>query len=974
MHIGDLKAALADTDYEPTRLQDLLLGAVEDALNNNAAVLDPSQPYPFLMEANVVLTAAYIEEDYQLTRKQYPVLAQNEEELFIHLTDKQLEGMYATPSSGWFYIYLAKEEILRRAMPVGQTGTKKLTIPKHSQITVNNCAFTFQYPIEFIVKTYGGIDVVYDISRASPLQTLSGNKVEWDIVTLNTVTEGQGRTEFVRVRTPLKQMLLTSYTFSPSPSSILKKSVSLTDDFYYARAFAKRSNGDWEEIKTTHSQQVFDPSVPTLLLKLLDSTLTIELPYVYYATNLVQREIRVDVYTTKGPMTLNLSGLSGNDFLVEWVDHDNDDVGRYTSPMSVMNSLTVISTDVVSGGAAAPTFAERRRRMIENAEGDTVIPISDAQLGTALSEVGFDSAKVIDNLTRRVYLASRAMPDHTSGNISGGIDTAVLPMKTTFEQLALRDTVVDNGQRMTILPDSLYLEEDGLLRMVSDSTRLTLDNLTSGQKVAALESTHYLYTPFHYVLDTNDDTFNVRPYFLTAPTLDVTSYEASNDTSGLMVSASETRSIEKTTDGYRLRIKTRSNDVWKALRDDQVHVQLAIRPLDEVEMAYVNGTLLATADDGERIYEFEIRTNWDIDQRHAVTLTNFTMFESTPMFFDVPLADKYSLIWSVNDYSIAGLLPSAVDNALGLHLLPIDVLGVYHETLSIRLGDELSGLWASSRAVVGERRYEVYDEDVPLRYTATAYVTNPDTGLPNIVEVDGVKQLEILHRRGDIVYENGVPVLKYRKGEAKRDELGNLILQSDRHIVRWWDVVLFDATFRYATRDADVSYASEVPRVVVDWINDTLSSVEDSTLEQTELYFQPRNSLRTVRAVVDEGIEVSLYTAQKLEISLFVGYEVYQNYELREELEKATITALSQQLNQTTVTRLGIERAILEAGGRDLISVTVEGLGGEVGYSTISLLDDSARLGIAKGLTQYPDGTLAVVDQLEIAFRRHSVA
>lgn len=973
MLLKTLRDELSDTDFEPTRLQDLLLGAVETALENDAQVLDPSQPYPFLMEANVVLTASYIHEDYKLTRKQYPVLAQSEEELFIHLTDKQLEGMYSTPASGWFYIYIAKDELLRRAVDVGQTGTKKITIPKHSRITVNNATFTLQYPVNFIVKTYGGIDVIYDISRPSPLQKLPGNKVEWDIVTLRGVTEGQDRTDFVRVHLPLKQMLLSSYTFSPSPSAILKKSVVLTDSFYYARAFSKRTTGGWEEIKTTHSQQVFDPSVPTILLKLMDDVLSIELPYVYYSTNLVQREIRVDVYTTKGPLSMALAGLSGNDFQAEWVDHDIDDNGIYTAPLSVMNSLTIISTDIVSGGTLAPSFAERRRRMIENAEGDAVTPISDSQLATALAEVGFDSTKVIDNLTRRVYAASRAMPDHTDGDVTGGIETAILTMKAPFNDLIGRETVIDNGPRLTVMPETLYIEEDGLLNMVADGVRRSLIDLSPEKKVDTFQTDHYLYTPFHYVLDTIDDTFTVRPYFLTAPSIDVASYSSSNDTSGLMVTGSEARAIEKTATGYRLRVKTRSNDVWKTLRDDQTHVQLAIQPLNEVELVYVNGRQVAKDDDGERVYEFDIQTNWDIDQRHAITLTNFTMFENTPMVFDVPLKDTYSLIWSVNDYTIPGLMTSAVDEVIGRHLLPSNALGIYHETVIIRLGDELSGLWNSSRAVVGERRYQTYDEDVPLRHQSTGYTVDPNTGLPKIIEVDGVKQLQVEYRKGDVVYENGQPVIKYRKGEVKRDTNGNPILQSERGVVRWWDVVLFDAAFLFATREVDRTYVSQVPGVVVDWINDVLAGISRSALEQTRLYFQPRNSLRTIKALVDEGLEVNIFSAQQLKVSLYVDYEVYQNYDLRAEMERSIARTLAEQLNQPVVTRLAIEKALYDSTSDDLVSVSVEGLGGEANYSTISLMDDSSRLCIAKGLRQTSDGKLAITDLLEISFKRHAV-
>lgn len=263
---------MAALEYEPTRIIPLLMGMTEDAFDGSTIVTNPSAPFPHLMEMSVVLGLAGIQEDQVLNTRQYPIMAVDDETLFYHLSDKDFEGMFDTPSEGTFSWYFSVEEIIASAVPVGSTGTKRLTIPKHTRIVVNNVAFTFQYPINFIVKKNGGIDVVYDGSRPSPLQKLSGNKVKTTYVTTLVDPNNGGTVDMIRVEVPLKQMLLTSYTYSLSGAKSLKKVLALTDKFYYVRAFSRNTatNG-WDEIKTTNSIQTFDPTDPTILYSLVNN-------------------------------------------------------------------------------------------------------------------------------------------------------------------------------------------------------------------------------------------------------------------------------------------------------------------------------------------------------------------------------------------------------------------------------------------------------------------------------------------------------------------------------------------------------------------------------------------------------------------------------------------------------------------------------------------------------------------------------
>jgi hypothetical protein len=960
--------------YEPTRIIPLLLGMTEDAFDGTTIMTDPSAPFPHLMEMAVVLAMAGIQEDEILNTRQYPIMAVDDETLFYHLSDVDFVGMFAEPAVGTFSIYFEMSEIIANAVAVGTTGTKRITIPKHTRIVVNNTAFTFQYPINFIVKKNGGLDIVYDGSTTSPLQTLAGNKVTWQTVTTVVDANNGGAVEMVRIDVPINQMLLTSYTYSLSAAKSLKKVLTLTDSFYYVRAFSMNSStGLWDEIKTTNSTQVFDPTDPTLLYSLVDDELTIQLPYVYFATSLVQTDIRVDVYTTKGPITMALSGLQPTAFVATFSDLDNDDSGIYTAPLGLMSTISIISTDLVTGGTAAPTFDVRRERALNNAVGDAVIPISDAQMGTDLSELGFDSMMNIDNVTMRSYLATRAMPVNADGKATTGIDSAIITAKFAVTDLAAYSTFIDNGDRYTLTPVTLYRYIDGVLTIVSDADRIAIDKLTGDDLINKVGDGTYLWTPLHYVLDTADNGFVVRPYFLNSPSIDVKSFVASNDTLGLTVSSGSSMSIVRDEQGYLLTVQSSSSTAWQTLLDSQVHVQLAFIPYGESDYAYVNGVQIAAS--GERIFTFRIDSNWDLDSDHNLTTTNFDMYEAEARDCLTPLSNAFSLIWSVSDYTVSGASSTEVDTVLGKFLLPSDAIGVYHETLTLELGDQLSGLWAQCRSMASLRKYVTYTAIVYGTYASNIYELDANGMVVLYEDANGVKQLKISHAKGDQILDaDGKPVILHSIGDAVLDQNGNPTLESERNITRWWDVCLFDGVYRYATEATDVAYVKDVPLTLNEWINDTLAPIRAKLLERSDLFFQPRNTLKQVEATVQDSEDVTINTSQSLIITLWVSKVVYGNADLRSDMETTTIARVVAGLDNQRVARNVIEADIYSYLGDDVIGVSLTGLGGAANdYDVITLADTSSRLCIAKALEAEADGTYAVVDAIEVDFKLHQL-
>lgn len=970
----DLINKLEFVEYEPTRMQSIAIDLVETAATGNLKLTDPGTPLVSLVELAVTLAASAIKNDEILDRKSYPFMAISEKDLYGHMSDVDFVDMFASPGEAWFNLYFSKSEIINRAVRIGTSNSRKVTLPKHTKVTANGISFTFQYPINFLVKQNDTLDIVYDTSDNSPLQPMNGNKVDWRVIRINTSGDNGELSELIEVKVKLKQMKQTTFYETVSSATVLKKRVKLQGKYYSTRAYARKTNGSWEEMKTTHSQQSFDISEPTLLLKVEADTLTFELPYVFMMGNLMGRELRVDVYTTNADITMDMSGLVTNQFSVEFVDRDNMDNGIYTAPFSTLNTFDIRSTDMLSGGKTEPTFVERRSKVLSNKLGPRVLPITKEQLSNSLNLLGFDSIMNLDDLSKRTFVATRTYPTNPKSISSTGIDAALMTLRSSLNDISKLSTVVNNLDRVTILPSTLYENVNGRLRIVSDDTVNYLNSLSQDTFVNRINDATYMWTPFHYVLDSTENSFKVRPYLLDLPSMDVTSYIASSETSGLIVMASGVRKIDRYNGGYRITIVSDSNKEFRDLRDDQIIPQLGFYPDRESNLAYRNGVIKGRTPEGEVVVEFDISTNWDILDNNSISINNFQMKNGTFNGLYTPLRANFQLFWTVNDYAPFGLEPSSIDGTMGKHILPEDSVGIYHEELNVRFGDELTGLWAGARSLLGDRKPMKYSEDVYLTYKENdraRYKLDPDTGYPEVIMVDGRHELSVIHQIGDPVVDSvtGKPIVLYHKGDNVMTN-GEVVFESDRYTMWWFDLVLFDAKYLFANNSVDIGYREFISKLTVEWTNDLLGDIRKQTLEVTDIYFHPHSTMKHSRVLVDDATEVEMDSVQKLSVDVYVHRNIYSNYDLRTAIELNIKKLVYAGISEVEVSIARIVESILK-DLPELKGVSIYGLGGDRNYSAITLLDESTRLSIAKELVVDDDGRMVVKDNLQINFKLH---
>lgn len=975
MNIQNMIDRIGDVRLNPSAMQRVVIDALEEVRSGNYGVVDPSNPFIFLLESAIASASAGISRNEVLLRRQYPSLARNYRDLYHHMSDVDYADRFAQPSRAKFTFMMSLDEIKRRSLDV-EGRYRKLTIPKETSISIDGMTFTLNYPIELRVMPHGGIRIVYDTSQTSPLETLISNTIEFTLVRLN-LQEATDESTMVKFDVPLYQFSIKPHYDQLTKASGYNKNYSFNDQFYYCRVYISDSDSsEWTEIKATHSDQVYDPNEITASLRVLDNQLNVTIPQIYFTQGLLGRGIRVDIYTTKGVVNQSLESYNPESFNVRW-----EDLRRipdpYTVPITEFGTMLIFSTDRILGGRDALPFEELRRRVINNALGQVSVPITPVQLESSVSNLGYTIVKDVDNITNRMYLATRTLPTPSSvgsnaSMLSTTVGCTVKALQVPFNQLNGRRGIYVNDDRVTLSSNMVFRLDDGKLNLIDNTEADALDNTAPEIKAQLLRERNYVYIPFHYVLDATRDAYAARAYHLDRPAIESKEFISENETAQLNVSSFR-YGIDKTDAGYRIVIITRSGAIFRNLEGDKIHLQLSFVPPGENTRAYMNATYLGRdAQDNEHMFEFNIQTSFDINAQNNLILNSFFMFDTEARRVECPLQQGFELTYFVEDYTVDGIETSDLDNTRGHFLLPNDVYGVIRERLNVSFGEALTGLWTRARSVIGEQIYKRYEHDVPAVYESNVYERNEDGSL-KVSVVNGKIETHLIHAAGDpILDEQNNPIYRHNAGDVQLDSNGEPVLISDRNIVRETDLMLFEGVFKYVTDTNVINYTNQVIQTLVKWVTSDISSLNKRLLENTDIWFYPKVSMGAVTANVDSGSIVTIDADQSFRVRMYMSASGHENLPLRASLTQSVLRVISSMIGRKTVSTVAMSQAIKDQVGEDVIDVVITGLGGfNNNYDIITVVEDSDSLGIRKRISVLPNNTLTVEDDINVEFIRH---
>ena len=933
-------------------------------------IVDPTTPFNSLLESACVLTSAFMVEHETSLRKQYPSLAQTEDDLYLHMSDKDYIDRFASPALTRFHLLIDLNELKSKLVLDPLTGIRKVVIPRNSEFIIADTTFSLQYPIEIKQLSHGGFQVVYDATEVSPLQTLHTNLVDWSIQTVSV-----NKQELLHLEFDTYQFNIRSYKGDLLISSGYRKRHAFDDQFYHARVYFSNNatNNEWQEIYTTHSDQVYDPNTATAVLTVYQGELEVMIPQIYFTTNLVSGSIRIDIYQTKGPVSMILENYKPSAFSANFILIDKNKITPEIAAFQSIQSVFPYANKTVYGGKDALPFSKLRDKVIKNSIGANELPITNVQIESALDASGFDIVKNVDVITNRQFLATRLLPKPFDDKLVTAASASIGSLIASMDQLKTNTLVRDNGARLTIVPEMLFENKNGIIKVLNQNDLTALSTLSKEDLVKKVNNQNYLYTPFHYVLDSSENSFEVRPYYLNKPQALSTQFISQNDTTQLQVSTG-TYKLVKTLTGYKLYIEVISNEAYKALDDSLVHLQLAFTPEGENTKAYLNGQIVGLTDTGERLFEFDISSRFDIDHKDHIWFNSFSILNPGLYKLSSTLDKSFTLLHSTSALLDSSWSSHQEDGELGLYLLPARIAFITKETIQLKFGTALTNLWSSARSIVAASAYQTYTTDLPAVYDNDVFERDPVTGSAFTFDINGNIVYNVLHHAGDPVLDaNNQPVYKHRIGDIILDSDNKPLAISENTVMRQLDMLFIEGCYYFADDTAANIYKETIVDAMADWISIDLQHLNDRLLEQTHIYYYPKMTMGNITVMNESGAVTSMEASQSFHIRLYVPESTYENESLRKELSVSTIRSIDEHLKNSTISVSALTSELKTLYSNDVIGFDVAGFGKDNKTLIVSVLNDSDRFAIKKKLQAQPDGKLIVTESVMIDFIKHNL-
>lgn len=960
---------------DPGIIQAKILDLVESVSNGQMVVMDPNNPFALGLEMASALAVNNLTQDEMLSRRAYPSLTNRIDDLYRHMSDYDFKDVFATPSSGTFTFLLDKDEVISKTVnDPNLPGTKRLTIPRYTKIVIQDIPFTLLYPIDIKLVRSGGLLISYNTENTTPLQTLKTNMLVWDIVYID-------NKEYLRIKAELKQLAINRYIPQLNASSGFSKTYPIEDNFHYARAFIKKGNY-WIEIRTTHSDKVYDPKVPTIVLQVTDQGLRATVPQVYTNNGSITDAVRLDIYTTKAKLDLSLGMVEHNAYKVFWDSIPTERLDEFSAPILTISRFAVFSDDTITGGTNGLSFEELRDRVISRSISSEGVPITRAQLNNKLSDLGYQLVTNIDDITDRQFLATRktiAPPDdRTITSISAMVGT----IQKTMTELEIYDTVSKNSRRDTIKPGTLYEVTNGVVDIVSNTQRSALWNMKFSNPeylVNVLNDKQYMYSPFYYVIDSNINEINCRVYHLDDPVVVSRFYQDSNDALGVNISVQDYwfyNSPNK--DGYIFEVLLNVGQTALKLGPEFISVQLSYIGKDRIQNRYwLEGELVSVIDpatgfpvDNIYQYRFHIETRYDVDPNDGLI--------PTPFKSPVDLEHDFDLVTIIRDFLPPDVSPTKIDKIVSKESIPgYNSASIYtavnHERYRLKFGDRLNHIWHKTRTIYEYDMYARYPEDVIDYYEEDVYVTD-STGSVKVTynpESNKITTTKLFSAGERKVNQYGETIYKHRKDDIVLDDYGDpVIREGGRGLQRHIDILLLDARYLFVDQVQDITYRNNVRDSIADWCVNDMVRINSQLLERSEIFYYPIRTTGVVEVLADNNLDASINAEQQFNITFWLTKEKYANTSLREMIEAQAVKSIQSSLDRSTVSLDQIIDNLRFVLGNNIVSVHVQGFTDDQ-YSAVSIKDSSMGLNIAKRARLLSNNQIEMVNDVKIEFLTH---
>lgn len=933
MRIEDELQNLELYKYHPSGILNVSLNRLTDMLDGKVELSDPSTPFAYLLETSCLNTAFAIQEFALETRKAHPRLANRDEDLYLHMSDYDFLGRFAQPSYANVIFNILFNDFKSKAVFDPSTRDWVLKIPRHTKVTISGYSYLLTSAVLIRMTENEIVDVKFenqDFNNIFPVET---NYINFKMVRIN------HEETYLNFSLKLPEVDIETTDAPISNLSELKGTLSYNKNrqFYYFRAFHWK-DGKWEEMLVTHTNEVYDVDTPTCITQVNVTTSQVHyhIPAVYLNTGKVSGRIRLLIYTTMGKISVNFGDYQISDFRSEYAEvFPETELDIFTRPIQNI-SMVNYTTDIVESGSNGKTFEEMKAAVIENSIGDRKLPITPKQLEYDVNDSRFKIVKYTDTLTARTYKLETQIPDPLTRYPITKFNLDIVEMAATMSRLRRGEGVKAYGDDITVVPQGTLFEmNNGRVQILEPVQVRQLQGLTDIALTTEVNKHSYLSLYYHYVIDTSNDTTEVRAYDLTTPQVSAINFREFNPTARVGVNTIQAN-IFKNEHGFGLDILTNLTKYNVAVDVQNVTPYLVVSDVSGSRF-YMPGVYHTTLNE-QPVYRFLIESGYYIDHHNQIHLQNFYDANALAASVAVDLHSKLEILY-VSNVLLPEYAPSPMDQYVNNSFLAGRYSAVTIEDIYINFGDYLERLFTANHTAVGYEAYETYEEDVPLRYTQTVYDRNN----------------HIVYSVGDIVRDETGPVYQYRKGDVKRDAYQNPIPIHQLEVTRFIHFTFIDYRATLATSETAVAYNQQIRRYLTELITENAQEVQSKLLDNSHAYVVVPKTISQVKVKTGSGERV-ISSMQHFKVDVYVSFSVYNNSTIRENIQYTVVKEIDTYLyTHTQIKKTELLEILYNALREFVISISLTQFT-ELNTEYMELVDSNTRISVGKLLVVEADG------------------
>ncbi|EBV8434221.1 hypothetical protein AVA65_08220 [Salmonella enterica subsp. enterica serovar Minnesota] len=963
---------LLNLSNNPTRGVNLIINEVENSWNNGQIQLNSkSHPAVLCMDLIIATGHGFLNRLSDACSKTFLLHARNIEDLSRNIADEERYGLFANPATStmWFAIDVENLKAIAKDAEIQDnqvtTRYKKVLIPKDTMITVTGYDFLIENGIEIRYNERTGYQVVYDATTNNPFNVLSTNLLEREF------RESNGK-KFLMIKVPVRQLsCAVSDKINSTESSGCSGSYTYNDYLYGVRAFLTDLNNNTSELRVSYDQDTFDPLTPTMALKLdtVNRTIKFEIPDVYISNGSGLGSVTMYTYTTKGELVKDLTNIEISKYQPSYLDfrYPGKALGPYSMELPTSGGVAWQFADIVSGGSNPIPFTVLKESIIAGRR-QRGIPITDSNLTGELQNYGYGSVRTVDLLTSRRYSVTKELPVQTNKDFASTMNCFVGSHLTTVNDLIKSGVVYDNGKRVTVPPGVLFDVSTPTTLLINQITKDSFMSLSSDAKVDLIANRSLVYIPFYYVFDLTNNQTVLRTYHLDEPKFLLPTFIGENTNLGLEVGVGEI-TINHTSTGYEILLKTKSGKGYKQLENANVGIQLSFRTDDSERPACIAGELMGRDDQQERIWRFKLESSFDVDVNNLLHIKNMHQF-GIVRDVTIQLTDELSFIFTV---SADATVPStSMDAVLDQTLFTRQMMAIIETRYKVQFGAELTNIYSRIRPLKGDDQYQRYDHDVPETYDAIVYKRDSAGKLI----LDDNKRPIIEHNVGDPKFTSGgFPIYKYR---ANIDYVigpdGNPVLKAPADLLYHWDFIAFDGAYFFTNDSYDVAFAQETKDYFIKVITKDMEAFNADARDRTSLYYQPKSKIGYRNVMVNNNYETVIRQDLAFSVTYYLNNTGFNNTNLKDTLRDTTPQIINNLLlSNNTLGMSDITEALKKDAGSDVVDVKIGAFAGDTTLDVVSNLDSSSGFSVRKLLETGSNGLLSVKEAVEVNFLQHDV-